>query len=140
MNRIILLISILFLLVGCDFTPNKEYHKLKDGKGYCYQDDDLIWHLYAYDQLTGQYQYTTSTVTPTYDSEIATDFTPTSESVSNFSESPDYGMSESTGTDTGGSSESNDSDGGGMSENSGSDSGGSDGGGSDSGGDGGGGE
>lgn len=141
MTRIILLISILFFAVGCNNSPNhKEYHKLKNGNGYTYQDDDLLWHLYMYDASTGQYQYSTTNVAPVAYETTTSDFTPSSETVSNFSESPAASeMAEANGTDEGGSSDSNSSDGSGMSEDGGSDTGGSDSGGDSGGGDGGGG-
>jgi hypothetical protein len=128
MKAIILLIS-LFLTISC--TNKREYHKLTNGKtGYVYEDDGL-YYLYFFNQNTGLYDYSTSTVAPSYSTDVINTFSPSSDNTSNFSESS---MSESTGTSEGGSnteaSESSD----GMSESSGTSEGGSDSSGGDSGG------
>lgn len=123
MNRIILLISIFCLFSCVENHKNKEYHKLTDKQGYCYQDDNLLWHLYYFNELTGQYDYTSSTSAPSYDLTVDNTFSPSAESVSNYSESS---MAESTGEATGGSDASEADASGGMSESSGESTGGSD--------------
>lgn len=132
MTRIILFISILFMLTSCV----QEKHKLyKTDNGYCYQDDNLIWHIFIYNTLTDTYYETETSTAPSYDSS-------TTYSSSDVGISTE--MAEATGEDTGGTDSENDVDGSGMSESEGSDTGGSDSsgdsGGSDGGGDSGGGE
>lgn len=126
MKHIILFISILFLAVSCTHQP-KMY---KTADGYCYQDDDLLWHILIYNTLTGTYEESTSSSTPSYDS--STTYTveetgvqtessmseTTGESVggSDSDSSPDSGMTESSGSDVSsdsGSSDSGSSDAGG---------------------------
>lgn len=90
--------------------------------------------------MSGRYDYQSTTETPAVSTEMYS-FSPSAESVSNYSDAVESGMTEVTGEDAGGYDASNDADGSGMSESSGSDTGGSDSGGSDGGGgDGGGGE
>jgi len=132
MRAIILFISLLFL-VSCQ-QPKKErvYHKLQGTEGYAYQDDDLLWHLYVYDVLTGQYTYST-TSTPIVVDSSPSSFEPSATTVSNYDEAASD-MSETTGEATGGSDTSEPDNSGGMSESDGSSEGGSDSGSSDGGG------
>ena len=133
----ILSIILITLLISCQQEIKRKVYKTKDGKGYCYQDDDtLLWYLLIYNNLTGTYDVQQTSSVPSYDVSSVE-----SMNVSVDGESSSANMSESTGEDSGGTDSSNDSDGSGMSESSGSDSGSSDSGSSDSGGsDGGGGE
>lgn len=137
-TNIKILITILTILfISC--TPqHKELkvHKLKDGRGYCYQNEnDLLWYLLVYNQLTGTYDLQQTSTVPSYQETTQT-FEASQETVSNYEQSE---ITETTGEDVGGSeTESNDTPtdtDSGMSESSGSDSGGN-----DSGGDSGGGE
>lgn len=136
MTRIILLISCLFLLSCAQEQPRKLY---KTDNGYCYQDSDMLWHIYLYDTMTGTYVESTSTTAPSYDN--STTYSSTEVGVETET-TTETGMTETTGEDTGGSDGTSDADSsdGGMSESSGSDSGGSDFGGDSGGGDSGGGE
>lgn len=119
----ILITTLTILFISCvQETKTLKVHKLEDGSGYCYQnEDDMLWYLLIYNSVTDSYDVQ-QTSTPSSYSE-------TTETVdaSNFEQTD---MAETTGEDTGGSdidSNVSDSDSG-MSESSGSDSGGSDGG------------
>lgn len=140
MKAIILFIS-MFLVLSCQQpTKQREYHPLEKESGYAYQDEDLLWHLFIYNELTGLYDYSTTSSAPYYSPETVS-FDPSAETVSNFDQAVENGMTETTGEDTGGFDEGADSAteaDSGMGEDSGSDTGGSDsgsdGGGSDGGG------
>lgn len=153
MKHIILSILLSFtLMISCENHRNKiKVYETTNQKGYCY-NDGLLWYIFYYDALTNSYRYQgTATDFTYYDSSSSVDWTPSPETVSNYSENQtvleqsSYDIQESSGENAGGSdfnnestSESNDS---GISESSGESSGGSDSGSSDSGGgDGGGGE
>ena len=117
----ILITTLIILFISC--TPqHKELkvHKLKDGSGYCYQNnDDLLWYLLIYNQVTGTYDVQQTSTPPNYQETIQT-FEASQETISN------YEMTETTGEDTGGSDTATESSDSGMSESSGSDSGSSD--------------
>lgn len=127
-TKILVTMLIILSMMACSNSHERKIYHEKGTKNYSYQDDDLIWHYFIYNQILGTYQETTSTETP-----VSLDNSTVSyESVQESTQSE---MSESTGEDVGGSeSSSSDSDSGGMSESSGSDVGGSDSGGGDSGG------
>lgn len=131
MTRIILLISCLFLLSCAHEQPRKLY---KTDSGYCYQDSDMLWHMYVYNTMTGTYIESTSSTAPIYDN--STTYSSSEVGVDVETSATENGMSETTGEDTGGSDGMSDADSsdGGMGESSGSDTGGFDGGGGDSGG------
>lgn len=143
---LILTLSLSALFFSCDNTNNKKkVYKTTDKEGYCYQDNG-IWYIY-YLNSYGRYDfYGTSSTYYTYDYSSTSNWTPSSENVSNFNEMPVdaqqsvESMSESSGESVGGSDASNSSDGNGMGESSGESSGGSDSGGDSGGGDGGGGD
>lgn len=151
MNRILLLISAVLMLtfVSCSHTHQRKMYKTTDGKGYCYQDDDtLLWYYIYMNELTGKYEFTTSTEAPSYDASSTYSVELNADNTTGYSESFAESMSESTGEATGGSeaseSSSSESDSSGMSESTGESTGGSDsssdaGGGDSGGGDGGGG-
>ena len=127
----ILSIILITLLISCGNKTERKVYKTKDGKGYCYRDDDsMIWYLLYYNHLTGSYDVTQTTTPPSYD----TSSTETMNISTSDSDNTSVEMSESTGESVGGSDVSNDSNGSGMSESSGGDSGSSDSGSSDSGG------
>lgn len=147
---LILTLSLSALFFSCYNTKNKKrVYKTTDKEGYCYQDNG-IWYIYYLNSSGGYSYYGTSSSYTNYDTYSNTNWTPSSETVSNFNDMPVdaqqsvESMSESSGEAVGGSDASNTSDGNSMSEGSGESSGGSDsggdsGGGDSSGGDGGGG-
>lgn len=139
MKRIILLISILLLTVACQNHVRKHVYKTKDGKGYCYQDDNMLWYYIYYNQATGMYDVSPVNGTPSYDTSAETVLELSSSNTANFGEVSES-MGESEGTSVGGSDSDNDASGEGMGSSEGSSEGGSDSGSDSGGGDGGGGD
>lgn len=144
MKALILFFSMLFMLSCANphqKAERKPYHALKDTVGYAYQDDDLLWHLFIYNEMSGLYDYQSTTTAPSVSTEMYS-FEASHETVSNFSDAVESGMTESVGEDVGGfdaDADATDGDSG-MSESSGEDAGGSDSGSDAGGSDGGGGD
>jgi hypothetical protein len=132
-----ILFSVLFLTASsCKKVPEekKNYlvYKTTDKPGYCYTDG-YVWYVF-YMNSSGSYNYAgTSSNFRNYDSSTIVSWTPTAETVSNYSDNASAfdnasaQISESTGEYSGGydaNAESSDS-GGGISEATGEDAGGS---------------
>ena len=120
--QIILTILTIILVVSCG-SNEKKYHKLKDQKGYAYYDDDsLLWYIFIYNATTGNYESTTTSSPPSYESSTTTEFTPSEETVSNYSEMQETIGEEGSGYEESSSYESSSSSDTDMSESIGSDS------------------
>lgn len=136
MRHIILsiLCSMLLTFTSCEQKKKTlKVHPTTEQDGYCYTDG-ILWYIFFYDALTGQYNYQgTQTNFTAYDANTTTSWTPTVDNVSNFSENESAlaeSISETTGENAGGSetsSENGDSNSdSGISESSGESTGGSD--------------
>jgi len=151
--RKFLVLLLILVMSSCVYRPkHHKIYKTTEKDGYCYYDHDY-WYLYYLDDNCNCYYKGTANRTFTlYDkTSNVTNWLPTPETVTNYSEMPETAQesamaeSESTGESVGSSDIDNTSEGEGMSESSGeasggSDSGGGDSGGGDGGGDGGGGD
>lgn len=137
-TKILVTMLIILSMLGCSNNHERKVYHEKGSKNYSYQDEDLIWHYFVYNQLLGSYAESTSTTSPISLDNSTVSYESVQETTTETS------MSESSGEDVGGSESSSESssesDSGGMSESSGSDAGGSDSSGGDSGGGDGGGE